>query len=201
MSSILAPAGRGWATAHAEEPAPCAAVKLAPMKAFQASPGQAAKMSNDGAMLDIGASAVAAETAISITPLCDKVMPALDAGLTNVTKGPRHAYRFLPHGTRFKNKIKITLPYDERLIPEGFTAQDIKSFYFDEQTGSWRELERVMVDTQSKMIVSLSDHFTDMINGTIAVPDHPETLSYNPNSIKDIKNADPAAGINLIEPP
>ncbi|HEX6287738.1 MAG TPA: SpvB/TcaC N-terminal domain-containing protein [Herpetosiphonaceae bacterium] len=57
------------------------------------------------------------------------------------------------------------------------------------------------VDTQAGVIVSLTDHFTDMINATVTVPDHPEALSYNPTSIKDIKAADPGSGINLIDPP
>jgi hypothetical protein len=77
----------------------------------------------------------------------------------------------------------------------------VKTFYFDEQAGSWEELERVAIDLQAKVVVSLTDHFTDMINATVTVPDHPQALSYNPTSIKDIKAADPGAGINLIEAP
>ncbi|MBI3459698.1 hypothetical protein HY009_02010, partial [Candidatus Acetothermia bacterium] len=40
-----------------------------------------------------------------------------------------------------------------------------------------------------------------MINSILTAPDHPSPLSFNPNSIKDIAAADPAAGIDLIEPP
>ena len=164
------------------------------------SPGQARKVNYDEAALDFGADVVAAETLISITPLAQDNLPALDQGMTNVTKGPRQGYRFLPH-MQFRNKIKIGVPYDKTLIPPGLTEQDVKTFYFDEQAGSWKELERVAVDTQAKVIISLTDHFTDMINATVTVPDHPQTLSYNPNSIKDIKAADPGAGINLIDAP
>src|SRR5262249_39119632 len=71
----------------------------------------------------------------------------------------------------------------------------------DDQLGSWQELERVTVDTANRQVVSLSTHFTDMINGTVTVPDHPGVFSNNPNSLKDIKAADPGAGINLIAPP
>src|SRR5207245_10770095 len=42
---------------------------------------------------------------------------------------------------------------------------------------------------------------TDIINATVTVPDHPQTVSFNPTSMKDIKAADPGAQINLIEPP
>src|SRR5258705_7089456 len=40
-----------------------------------------------------------------------------------------------------------------------------------------------------------------MINATVTVPDHPQTVSFNPTSMKDIKAADPGAQVNLIEPP
>ena len=40
-----------------------------------------------------------------------------------------------------------------------------------------------------------------MINATLTVPENPEAASFNPTQIKDIKAADPGAGINLIEPP
>src|SRR3712207_4843055 len=35
----------------------------------------------------------------------------------------------------------------------------------------------------------------------VSIPDHPLPLSHNPTSIKDIKAADPGAGIALIEAP
>ncbi|HEY0603173.1 MAG TPA: SpvB/TcaC N-terminal domain-containing protein, partial [Herpetosiphonaceae bacterium] len=170
-------------------------------KLILATPGQTKKVAHDGAVIALGSAAVAEDTPISITPLSQQELPALDAGMTNVTQGPRGGYRFLPHGTKFQEKIRLSLPYDKTLIPPGLTAQDIKTFYFDEQTGSWKELERVSVDAQAGVVVSLTDHFTDMINATVTVPDHPEALSYNPTSIKDIKAADPGSGINLIDPP
>jgi hypothetical protein len=40
-----------------------------------------------------------------------------------------------------------------------------------------------------------------MINGIIKVPESPETQGYIPTSIKDIKAANPAAGIQLMEAP
>ncbi|MFF0206179.1 SpvB/TcaC N-terminal domain-containing protein [Streptomyces sp. NPDC005017] len=35
----------------------------------------------------------------------------------------------------------------------------------------------------------------------VTVPEHPEGTSFNPNQIKDIKAADPGAGVNLVEAP
>jgi RHS repeat-associated protein len=148
-------------------------------KLILAQPGQTKEAAHDGVTIELGPRAVATDTPISITPLTQQELPALDPGMTNVTQGPRGGYRFLPHGTRFQEKIRLSVPYDKTLIPPGLTAQDIKTFYFDEQTGSWKALERVTVDAQAGAIISLTDHFTDMINATVTVPDHPEALSYN----------------------
>ncbi|ANN18804.1 sugar-binding protein [Amycolatopsis orientalis] len=38
-------------------------------------------------------------------------------------------------------------------------------------------------------------------DGAVAAPEHPEGTSFDPNQIKDIKAADPGAGVNLIGPP
>ena len=50
-------------------------------------------------------------------------------------------------------------------------------------------------------IVSLTTHFTDMINGVVQAPDLPEATSFNPTQLKDIKVANPGAKVNLIAPP
>ncbi len=81
------------------------------------------------------------------------------------------------------------------------TEQDIKTYYFDEEIGRWIVLERVTLDTEKQEIVSHTDHFTDMINAVVTVPESPQSVSFNPTQIKDIKAADPGAGINLIEVP
>ncbi|RIK42745.1 MAG: hypothetical protein DCC55_07780 [Chloroflexi bacterium] len=167
---------------------------------FRAAPGQALRARHDESTLEIGSAAVAAEIAISITPLNSQHLPPLDQGMTNVTRGPRRGYRFLPH-MRFQENVVVSLPYDEKLIPPGMTANDIHTFYYDEVTASWIMLERVAVDAEAKVINSLTDHFTDMINATVAAPEQPQPLSYNPTSMKSVKAADPSTGITLIAPP
>jgi RHS repeat-associated protein len=170
-------------------------------KSFNVSPGRANKLEYEGATLEIPAGSVSKDTTITIIPLEEEERPLLDQGMTDATLGPRRGYRLLPHNMKFNKKITVKLPYDPNLIPEGLTEQDLKTYYFDDQKGMWQELELVSIDTRRQIVVSLSDHFTDMINATVTVPDHPQTLSYNPNSIKEIKAADPGAGINLIESP
>src|SRR5262249_38732945 len=159
--------------------------------------GQAKTITYDTGTLDVPVGATTYDITLGMTPLSDLDLPALDAGMTNVTKGPRRGYRFTPHPMKFASKVKVTLPYSQAAIPPGMTEQDIKTFYFDEQSGSWKELELVSIDLKANTITSLTDHFTDMVNATVTVPDHPSTADFNPTQIKDIKVADPGAQVNL----
>jgi RHS repeat-associated protein len=177
------------------------ATNLLPTYSQSVPPGQAKKMVHDAATLDIPANALQFETTIGITPLGDTDLPALDTGMTNVTKGPRKGYRYTPTPMKFAAKVKVTLPYSQAAIPPGLTEQDVRTFYFDKQTGSWKVLERESIDPQGNTITSLTDHFTDMINATVTVPDHPLAATFNPTQIKDIKAADPGSQVNLIEAP
>ncbi len=163
-------------------------------------PGFAAIIAAGAASLDIGPDALDKAMEIKVTPLVEKDLPALDPGMTNVTPSPSRGYRFTPHGIHFKRDIKVTIPFDPALIPAGLNENDIKTFYFDTERGHWVELTRYKIDSGKHKVISLTNHFTDMINATLTVPDHPETASFNATQMKDIKAADPGAGINLIEP-
>ena len=176
----------------------CSSTTLASTAYATAVPDKTIVMADDSSSVEIGPRAVPAPTQVQATPICD--IAPLDTGMTNVTAGPRRGYRFLPHMT-FGDNLRVSMPYDPTLIPAGLTEQDVRTFYYDEAAQVWKALEREKVDTAAHKILSLSNHFTDMIAATVTVPDHPETLSYDPTSIKDIKAADPAAGINLVEPP
>ncbi|HEY0663795.1 MAG TPA: hypothetical protein VGD18_04220, partial [Thiobacillaceae bacterium] len=164
-------------------------------------PGFAAVVVGGDASLDIDPDAVDKPMDIKITPLKEPELPPLDPGMTNVTPGPFRGYRFTPHGAKFKKHIKVTIPYDPALIPSGLNEQDVKTYFYDTELNHWVVLDRYRVDSGKRKVTSLTNHFTDMINATLTVPDHPETTSYNATQMKDIKAADPGAGINLIEPP
>ena len=163
-------------------------------------PGAAFELSLKGAAINVKADALEAKKAISITALRPIDIPAMDMGMVNVTKD-QGGYRFLPHGTQFKNEAAVTLEYDPDKIPDGYTEKDIKTYYFDESSRHWVALKRDTLLTDSHLILSKTTHFTDMINGIIKVPESPETAGFTPTLIKDIKAADPSAAINTIEPP
>jgi RHS repeat-associated protein len=166
-----------------------------------ANPGFAEMLAVADASIEIDPDAMDPGVKIKIIPLAEKDLPRLDPGMTNVTRGPHKGYRFTPTPYKFKKNIKVTLPFDAAFVPRGHTEDDIRTYYFDTQAGHWVPLDRVLVDGGKKKVTSLTNHFTDMINATMTVPDHPEAMSFNPTQIKDIKAADPGAGINLIEPP
>ncbi|MBN2753625.1 MAG: hypothetical protein JXR81_02030, partial [Candidatus Goldbacteria bacterium] len=168
--------------------------------AFGLKPGVSRTINYEGALLEIGADAGIDPMNIRMTTLKDGDLPALEPGMTNVTGGHK-GFRFLPHGAHFNSKVKIKLPYDRKLIPAGHTEDEVRTFYFDENLSKWLPVEFEAVDVSTTAVSSLTDHFTDFINATITEPDHPQAVSFNPNQIKDIKAADPGAGINLIEPP
>lgn len=165
--------------------------------------------------IDIPAGAVDTDTIISIIPLRQDQIKNLDAGLTNVTY-PAAGYRFLFNGERhgkFKKPVRITFGYSRQMMLSGQTDDDVSMFYYDDELSmTWKRLQKVTSASSSSAkslsagssgttVTSLSDHFTDIINGTLSVPEHPDPLTFNPNSMKDIKAGDPAAGINIIEAP
>ncbi|HEX5151652.1 MAG TPA: SpvB/TcaC N-terminal domain-containing protein [Parafilimonas sp.] len=137
---------------------------------------------------------------ISITALRDIDLPELNPDMVNVTSGAK-GFRFLPHGTKFTTAAQMNIPFDSSLIPEGYTAADIRTYYFDENLKQWIDLPVDTILTKDEMVRSNTIHFTDVINGIIKVPESPQTQGYTPTTIKDIKAANPSAGINFIEPP
>ncbi|MBB3841549.1 RHS repeat-associated protein [Runella defluvii] len=153
-----------------------------------------------GASIEIPAYALSQSKLISITALRAIDLPALNEDMVNVTAGAA-GYRFLPHGSQFSKAAQLSIPYDSTLIPEGYTASDIRTYYFDEQLRKWLVLPFDSVATPSNVVLSHTLHFTDMINGIIKVPESPETQGYAPTTIKDFKPADPSAGIVMIAPP
>jgi RHS repeat-associated protein len=170
------------------------------MRSAVFAPGICDSVSIAGARLTVPVEAVSYAKCLSLTGLLTDDLPPVPAEITNVTKS-YPGYRFLPHGTLFSSAVSIALAYDESMIPEGYSSDDIYTYYFDESDSRWKALKRDSVDHNAGMIISNTLHFTDMINGIIIVPESPETGGYVPTTIKEFKTADPATGITFIEPP
>ncbi|HST46484.1 SpvB/TcaC N-terminal domain-containing protein [Jatrophihabitans sp.] len=186
--------------AVAVDPA-CTGSSLPPPSTTTANPGVTTVIQQDAATVEVPPAAVTSPTTIDAASVCTSDLPPLDQGMTNVTDGPRDGYQFAPHMT-FGDDLHITVPYDASLIPAGLTEQDVQIYYSDDSTqGQWVPLQRDTLNQTTDQVESLSTHFSNFIAATVTVPDHPENVSFNPTSIKDLKGGDPSAGVDLIAPP
>ncbi|MCD4698256.1 MAG: hypothetical protein K8S16_18680 [Bacteroidales bacterium] len=137
----------------------------------------------------------------SITCLLYEDMPPVPNEICNVTGNYYKGYRFQPHGMIFDEPATIVMAYDPGLVPEGYTAEDIYTWYFDEANKKWKALDRDSINYALCQVVSSTMHFTDMINGIIKVPESPETEGFVPTSMQGIEFADPSSEITIINPP
>ncbi len=154
----------------------------------------------EGASIKINDSALVENKEISISKIRNIDIAPMSSGLVNVTQGG-YGYRFLPDGTKFNKSVALEIAYDEDLIPKGHNANEIKTFYFNTKTKAWTPIERDTINKIDKTITSLTNHFTDYINGIIQTPESPETAGFTPTMMNDIKAVDPSSEMTLISPP
>ena len=159
------------------------------------------KLEAPTATLEVSEGVMKENLEISLSSIGESQLPKLDRGMTNVTDS-FSGYRFLPHGEHFGGKgAKVVLGYDRTKIPSGYTEDDIRTYYYDEQQGHWIALQRDSVDRAHRVIVSHTTHFTDMINGVIQAPESPETQGFAPTMMSDLQAADPTTKVQMIEAP
>ncbi|WP_166923715.1 SpvB/TcaC N-terminal domain-containing protein [Flavobacterium poyangense] len=144
--------------------------------------------------------ALKSDVRVSVSGLRKIDIAPLNAAMVNVT-GANAGFRLLPHGTVFEKAVRLSLPFDKKAIPDGYTEKDINVFYFDENKRLWQEVSKDSLDIKKGIIIAKTTHFTDFIAGIIKMPESPETSGYTPTSIKDLKAASPLVGIQSIAPP
>ena len=137
---------------------------------------------------------------ITVQQLREVDRAPLGTNIVNVTAG-KSAYRFLPEGAKFSEKVPLTLAYDKNLLPKGYNENDIQVLYFDLQKRSWVAVETDTIAVDQQKITGLTDHFTDYMAGVIQAPESPETNSFTPTTISGIEAAVPTAGVVQIQPP
>ena len=154
----------------------------------------------DDVMLLIDSGAVRRDVQISIVSTTEEHTGEIPSHMENLTAGGA-VYRMLPDGQKFEKDITIAMRYDSTALPYGYTAEDIYTFFYNEETHLWQQVERDSVDTKNQIVYSRTNHFTDYINGVLKVPESSDVTTYTPTSIKDLKAADPLEGITMIAPP
>ncbi|WP_242158318.1 SpvB/TcaC N-terminal domain-containing protein [Aestuariivivens sediminis] len=163
-------------------------------------PGKTFNLELAGTEVSLGPKAFSHSKDLSILALRDVDYPSLNANIRNVTK-THNGYRFLPYGATLKEKAVISMGYDKLKIPDGYTENDIRTFYFDNELKKWIALKKVGLDQERQRIISETHQFTDMINGVLIVPNAPETLGYIPTTMQNMNVANPSIEVNTIEPP
>src|SRR5699024_775547 len=138
---------------------------------------------------------------VRVEKLSFKDIKPIDGAITNVTAGGYSAYRIERPDAKDPIPLELSLKYDPKKIPEGYSAKDIKTFYFDRKQKSWKSLSVDSLDYKNNRVFSKLNKETDYINGVIKVPENPETAGFTPTAMNDIKFADPTAGVVSISPP
>ena len=146
----------------------------------------------DDVTLYIPAAALSENIIITMNKLYS--IEGLNVGMANVTQGAA-AYRFGPDGINFRRDIKIVIPFDPEIARSETALSNLYSWFFNNESGRWEKLDRLSIDRDNFTITSQTDHFTDMINSTLQLPEGPAPINFNPNSIKELKSADPRTGI------
>ena len=163
--------------------------------------GKQDSLSLNKAKIYVPSGSLSTDKEISITAIDSTQIAKLPTGMVNVTAGA-DGYRFLPHGEHFTAEAAtVVLPFDSLKIPAGYTTKDIITYYYHETYKRWEPLAKDTIDTNEQLAYSHTEHFTDMINGILKVPESPETGNLTPTFISDYKPVNPASGITQIQKP
>ena len=118
--------------------------------------------------------------------------------LYNATRGGG-GYRLEPAGLRLKEGAVLSLPYDERVYELEGGAEGLRSYYYDRGRKRWEALERLGHDREAGVVESVMAQFSEVINGTLSLPENTGPVEVNINSIKGLEAADPSAAVAGIE--
>ncbi len=131
-----------------------------------------------------------------------KDIKIINDDIKNVTAGEYAGYNLKRTRLSDSTSLSLRLSYDSSKIPEGYTGADVKTFYYDKAQRSWKALATDSIDYVKHEIVSTSfQNDTDYINGVITIPESPETGSFAPTMMSDMKYADPGDGVVGVAPP
>ncbi|GEM_PF-628518 len=148
--------------------------------------------------IEIPAGAVKKDTEISITRL--EEVNETGEMLANATQ-LMGGYRFLPAGTKFKKKVVVSIPYNKQVVNNEQKLNDLYTYFYDTKENRWVKLERKEIDRENGIVKSYTTHFTDMINGTLTMPDAASSVSFDINTIKGLEASKPDGHLLNFNPP
>ncbi len=68
-------------------------------------------------------------------------------------------YNIGPDNAQLSKPAKITIDYDENMLPEGVTADDLSIVYYDEEQNRWVSVDTI-IDKNNKVAVANVNHFS-----------------------------------------
>ncbi|MCK5673403.1 MAG: hypothetical protein KAH95_08495, partial [Spirochaetales bacterium] len=172
-------------------------VSFPPLEMFsqRINPDTSSILEYNGIKLEIPAGAVDYEVTIEIIKL--EFAPSVNETIKNVTAGAA-SYRFLPDGIHFNKNIKISIPFSKAVLESETALSNLFTYFYDEAGNNWERLPRVEIDKENVVVVSLN-HFTDMINATLKMPESPGPVNFDINSIKNLETANPSSGVMSLK--
>ena len=184
-----AAAGRAMALA-AEAPVECSQARI--------EPALGGTLRLEGVSVELPPGAVKESTIVSIRKL--GAVEVLGEDIANVTAGAR-GYRFEPRGMRFEKGVTIRVPFDRGLLRSEAGLSNLYTYFYDEARCRWERLERAGIDREAAVVASTTTHFTDMIDGTLKLPEGPKPIQFDLNSIKSLEAANPCENVPDPEGP
>lgn len=125
-------------------------------------------------------------------------MPALPQGVINVTAGAK-AYQPAPEVVAQAQQIGFKLNIG------GMNSQrqlsELQVYYFDYNRNAWQGVAIDSIDTQGEIAFVPNKGQTQYFGALIKSPEMPEASAFAPTMIQDIEAANPAAGMNIMQPP
>lgn len=140
------------------------------------------------------------ETKYSLEELRSIDIPQFESSFINVTKN-KTAYRVNNLKVKDSTAFKLFIEYDPQLIPNGYTDKDIQTFHFDRDYKKWIPVSKDTLIHDKNIIVAVSEKEGDYVNGIIQAPESPQTSSFTPTMMSDIKAADPSSEMTIMSPP
>ncbi|MBL8992307.1 MAG: VCBS repeat-containing protein, partial [Spirochaetia bacterium] len=119
-----------------------------------------------------------------------------DEGIQFVTP----VYRLGPSGSRFQEALLTELEYDARVIPGGYSRDEIKIFLKSEGD-TWRVLPTVAHDKGRNRISANVPHFSEIAAGFLSAPTESQTRFNVNTKLPEFKLPDPLGGRTMIEAP
>ncbi len=161
-------------------------------------PAEGGLVELDGVSVELPAGALREPTLISIERL-----PSVEdtgEGISNVTSGSP-GYRFGPRGIHFEKPVRVRVGFDPAILESEVALSNLYTYFYNESSGLWERLTRVGIDRLAAVVTSETRHFTDMINGTLKLPEGPKGPQFDVNSIKKLEAANPASAVSMPEGP